>query len=168
MKFYITTDTHFGHQTLVTKHNCRPDGFEFKILKHIRNTVGEGDVLIHLGDVAFNNSKFWMRKLLSLTEGVKLWLIRGNHDKNSYGHYIDIGFDFVADELRLNRMGFDILFTHVPATDRSDFDINIHGHMHLNRHRDIETSSKHLLISLEANNYMAESLDSILKQLRKK
>ena len=134
--FWCISDTHFGHDKMI-KEGLRPEGYHIQIQEEIQKNVREQDVLIHLGDVSFYDHAYWN---LFITEwwGKKI-LVRGNHDKKSYAWYMNHGWDLVVDEMKMNMYSYEILFTHVPAyqkwDDRTDFDINVHGHLHDDNHR---------------------------------
>ena len=153
MNYWITTDTHFGHDKLMEYLN-RPKGFEDLILRRHQNTIKQGDVLIHLGDICIGNDKHWHAQFMKCLPSVKRWLIRGNHDKKTNHWYLNHGWDFVATTIQMRVYGLDILFSHIPQPD-SGYDINIHGHSHNNDHHRHEPelkavkSSKHRLVFLE-------------------
>ena len=125
MNYWITTDTHFEHKAMWERFG-REKGYEEKILKGF-NQITKDDILIHLGDIAFENEKQWCRLIGNY--GHKRWLIKGNHDKRSYAWYLNNGFDFIAESISLNYMGKKIKLSHMPVID-DGYDINIHGHFH--------------------------------------
>ena len=132
MNYWIITDTHFGHENIVSW--CqRPADHEARMMKNLKSTVRENDILIHLGDVAWRDIEHWHMELLSI-KAKRKWLVRGNHDKKSILRYLDYGWDFCADSFSLNMYGKNILFSHKPQID-SGYDINIHGHFHNADHR---------------------------------
>lgn len=148
MNYWITTDTHLGHKKMVVQ-GYRPEGFENRILKEIRHTVLEKDVLICMGDVCIGNDEHWNETLLKQVNSIK-WLVRGNHDNKSNGWYLDHGWHCVSDALTLDIYGKRVLFTHSPCFVHNDFDINIHGHLHNTNYRDIKgLTEKHKLLYLE-------------------
>lgn len=145
--YWILTDTHFGHDKLV-KSGYRKEGFEDKILDNVEAVVREGDILIHLGDVAFYDTKRWHTNFCSLVHllGAKAWLVKGNHDKDTMGWYLDRGWDFVGEELAVDLYGCKCLFTHVPVKMRHRFDLNVHGHLHnLEWRQDVTRFFNHLV-----------------------
>jgi calcineurin-like phosphoesterase family protein len=89
-KIYITSDTHYGHKNIVRgtsewtdKSRCRPfDSIEEHnavLVENINRTVGENDILYHLGDWSFggaDNIRLFRSKLRCKT----IHLILGNHD----------------------------------------------------------------------------------------
>ncbi len=127
MKYWITTDTHFGHDG-IKKFCGRPDNFEQLILKNLVRLVRKEDVLIHLGDVAWTDVAAWHEKLIN-TVPCRTWLVKGNHDKSSSTWYLERGWDAVVNSLSINRFGKKVLLSHKPM-DLGENDINIHGHVH--------------------------------------
>lgn len=135
MKYYLITDTHFGHEMLINN-NHREVGFEGQILSNLLNT--SGDVLIHLGDICIGNDAYWHEHLMQNTKGFrKKILVRGNHDNKSYNWYYDHGWDFVCETMRLRAFGKELLFSHMPILAEETetrlyhkVDRNIHGHLH--------------------------------------
>lgn len=129
MKYYLLSDTHFGHAMLIDK-GLREEGFEEKILKGL-TILGGDDILIHLGDVCIGRDEYWHSKI---PIGFKKILVRGNHDNKSDTWYYNNGWDMVCDAFQLNKFDKKILFTHEPIPNHK-CDINIHGHWHGNDHR---------------------------------
>ena len=85
MKYWIITDTHFGHNKI--KEYCnRPDDYEYRILDNLNKCVKPDDVVIHLGDFAFYKIDYWAEKYNWVLKGACSWLILGNHDKKSAGN----------------------------------------------------------------------------------
>jgi calcineurin-like phosphoesterase family protein len=171
MNYWITTDTHFGHKMLA-EDGLRPCGYEEKIFTELYNSIKEGDVLIHLGDVSFDNNHEWSVKI-NCFDFFRKWLIRGNHDKNGIEWYLDKGWDFVGDSISMKYFGFNILFSHIPQPFHYNFDVNIHGHFHNTDFRKHEPqiaailTDKHILLALEYNDYRPWNLKSIIKKYRR-
>lgn len=180
MNYYITTDTHLGHNGI---HKHRVEDYEERIIKHLKYTIQENDVLIHLGDVVFNDGNKWMEQLNSIP--CRKWLVKGNHDKRTYTWYINNGFDFIGETINLKLYGYNILLSHVPqrldnmTTIGSDLvesciDINIHGHFHNTDHRSKDPyynsllCDKHYCLALEYNDYRPFKLDKLIKNFRNK
>ena len=161
MKYYVITDTHLGHHKMHTF--CgRPDGFEGIILRNLGNSVGQEDVLIHLGDVCIYQEEYWNRVFRHHCRG-KMWLVKGNHDKKSDSWYIDKGWDMVCTSLLLTRHGKRILFSHKPSEFVDQCDVNIHGHHHNTAHHpeDGLSVSKHHLVYIE-HSYTPVNLSTII------
>lgn len=77
MKYWVITDTHFGHDEMVNR-GGRPVDFSFTILRHLHRMVTDKDVIIHLGDICFGKEAFWHDELAKVPG--KKWLTMGNHD----------------------------------------------------------------------------------------
>jgi calcineurin-like phosphoesterase family protein len=147
MKYWITTDTHFGHEKI--KDFCgRPDGFEEKILRGFVDIVNSDDVFIHLGDVCWGNDSEWHRKISLSMPFVKKWLLIGNHDKKTNSWYYDHGWHFVGETILLNMFGLRILLSHRPQPD-GDYDVNVHGHLHNTGHHETFNDDKHISFYIE-------------------
>ena len=168
MRYWITTDTHFGHELLV-REGIRPPLFEDLILKRLKDVLPPDDILIHLGDISFNNDAVWNARLIEISP-CKKWLIKGNHDKHSDTWYLARGWDFVADRIRMHRFGAEIVFSHIPIKD-DGYDFNIHGHFHNNDHRKVEpeliaiANDKHVLVAIENTNYMPVTLKQLVSNI---
>lgn len=179
-KILLTTDTHFGHKKII-EYCGRPKNFESLILRNILDLVRYDDILIHLGDICIGDDEKWNKKLSCRMEPAKMWLLKGNHDHKSDNWYLDHGWDFVGDQILIEKFGKRILFSHVPKKDLGYFDINIHGHFHNSLHRlrdgkyiddgekvrnekDLAIlTEKHKLLSIENTNYKPVLLDDFLK-----
>lgn len=160
--YWLLTDTHLGHDMMVEK-GYRPKGFSELIVKNVDEIVKPGDVVINLGDICFYREEYWHQELMAAGKGCEWWLARGNHDKKSNGWYLDHGWSVVFNQMILEIYGYRVAFSHKPILAHSDFDINIHGHLHNNRHRDIEgITDKHLLFYME-HDYRPVSLRKMLE-----
>jgi calcineurin-like phosphoesterase family protein len=164
MTYWITTDTHFGHDAIV-EYCGRPHNFEDVIIRKHNDAISLGDVLIHLGDVSLYNEDYWNRRFTAIGAS-KFWLAKGNHDKRSDKWYLERGWDFVAKRIYLARYGKLIALSHEPVLD-GFFDFNIHGHFHNAEHRKTKDvrpglTYRHKLVALEYTNYRPVSLRSII------
>ncbi len=154
MKTWIIGDTHFNHEKLRELHyGDRPYDFEGKIFKNLDKLPAE-DVLICLGDVCMGNDTKTHEKYIMPLKCRKI-LVKGNHDKKSNSWYYNHGWNFVCKEMSDKFFGKKILFSHVPQLyDTAKYDLNIHAHLHANRHRGSSAIFKFLgrnlkLISME-------------------
>lgn len=171
LKYWVTTDTHFGHQNLINE-KIRPIDFEQRIISKLR-VIGQNDILIHLGDIAWKDDKKHINNIISPLKCKKI-LVKGNHDKRGDLFYYINGFDFVCNSFNIDFNGKNIIFSHKPINIANDIDINIHGHFHI---WDIDRwepelksiyTNKHVLVSLELNNYRPVLLNEILTKYIKK
>lgn len=163
MKIWLTTDTHFNH-TMLIKYG-RPENFEEKIKKALKENVKKEDWLIHLGDVCFGNdieNNEWFKNNL----GCKTTLILGNHDNKSISWYYDHGWDLVCERMDFKMFGKRICFSHIPTAWDGYFDINIHGHLHDTDKRRAEEwkslSGYNKLLALEFTNYQPVLLQTLM------
>lgn len=159
MNWHVLSDTHFGHEKMKTL--CgRPSDFGSRILKNLKTYVNPGDVVIHLGDFCIGNDRYHheefmctIRDIERNTRRIRLWLVKGNHDRKSTSWYLSQGWDFVADEVILQMFGETIHFTHKPQEYEKTNDpgyLNIHGHEHNTRHHtQREDDPGHLLVYME-------------------
>lgn len=138
-KVFIISDTHFGQESILTfKCNDGTPLRDFKSLDEMHHTiitnwnrvVGEGDRVIHLGDVAFKGVVY--DEIMPQLNGVK-YLVRGNHDTFSEGRYRRHFNRVLGAYTRDN-----YIFTHIPVHpyQGSRFIRNIHGHTHGNNMED--------------------------------
>ena len=156
-KFFIS-DTHFGHHRL-WESGRRIKHFDEKIIKSWKNNVKDNDTVIHLGDVLIANKRSWPYYLDGLP-GKKILTV-GNHDHESYSWYMDHGFDFACECFTWEIYGLNILFSHIPLMNLHYSDINIHGHLHEGTHRGPSPTDRHVLISMELQNYQLVTLESV-------
>lgn len=173
MEYIITTDTHFEHKNILEFGN-RPIGFEQQIIDNLEKSANNASTLIHLGDVAWRNDRFWNRQLTSMPFNKK-WLIRGNHDKKSNEWYLSNGWDFVGEYLSINYDGVVVAFSHKPS-ELIIADLNLHGHFHdipMERIKEIEpdlyeihNKPNHILLALE-HHYTPFKLKHIVSKFSK-
>jgi len=165
MKYWIITDTHFGHAKC--REYCdRPIDCDERMIDNLRD-IKETDVLIHLGDICIGNDAEW-HKRLDTNVSCRKWLVKGNHDSKSASWYMGHGWDMVCRQLWIKRFDKKICFTHVPIAD-SGYDLNIHGHFHNSDHRRHEpelsaiSNHKHRLVMVE-HTYAPIALQDIVNR----
>ncbi len=169
-KIFIISDTHFGHTELVNK-GFRPKGYGEKICANLSLLrLDAGDIVYHLGDVAVaENSAAEAAANVMFTHmsAAKMVLIRGNHDSRSTGWYLDKGWSAVLDAAVLSVYGMNIYLSHEPVEFMPRFNVNIHGHLHDNGHREEEfpflDTHFNLLYSCEKFHYQPVQLKTMLK-----
>ena len=123
---WLTTDWHLYSKEWNDQHPHRSKANLERLATNFNSTIGEHDLLIHLGDICDPESADYetMKKIISSIPGRKI-LIRGNHDTEKDPYYIGLGFDDVVDVLVIHNM----IFTHKPIQVAPD-ELNIHGHLH--------------------------------------
>lgn len=123
---WLTTDWHLYSKEWNDQHPHRSKANLERLATNFNSTIGEHDLLIHLGDICDPESADYetMKKIISSIPGRKI-LVRGNHDTEKDPYYIGLGFDDVTDVLIIHNM----IFTHKPIQVAPD-ELNIHGHLH--------------------------------------
>lgn len=169
MNYWIISDTHFNHLKL-EDWGGRSGDWQEKLWKGIE-AIPAGDTLIHLGDISIGDDDTVNRRITML-KNRKYILVRGNHDKKSFGWYTERGWDFVCDGLELLYMGHYLHLTHRPSRPQGNNTWNIHGHTHGNLHRseeytDFYSKEYHVDISPEIVGFSPIRLDTLVKKLRK-
>lgn len=131
-RVWVTSDTHFGHANII-KYCDRPFTFVNDMDEHIinswNNCVGDEDLVIHLGDVAFKGKTF-SDQILPRLKGRKL-LIKGNHDKRE--NLEEFFSEGIYDYLYISRGKRQYTLFHFPieSWDGKYHDIpHLHGHCH--------------------------------------
>lgn len=164
MTYWITTDTHIGHKN-IQRYCNRPANCDELIFAGL-SVIQKGDVLIHLGDVAFTN-RGEEEYFLGIPTGVRKWLLLGNHDRSAKYH-LESGWDWVGNTMTIRRYGKLIKFSHKPVP-LGEEDIQIFGHFHNNPIENCEgyltrlLTSKHKLLSLEVVDYKPVNLKEFIK-----
>ena len=144
-RIFVISDTHFGHKNILEyEAAARPfrtiEEHDEAIVERWNSVVKSGDIVYHLGDVAFGKQAL---KNVARLNGTK-HLILGNHDSLPIQKYLDV-FDSVHGSVILNKH----VLTHIPVHPsqfRSRFRANIHGHLHsktLEDERYVNVSAEH-------------------------
>lgn len=171
MRYMVITDTHFGHYKL-SDSGLRHEDADNIIFDNCKQDIGQGDIVIHLGDVCIGDEARWNDFFNLDIPGIH-WLTKGNHDKRSDSWYLMHGWQFVAYSITIKRFGYKILLSHTPQPDNDSFDINIHGHFHNTDHRmndpihHARLCKKHHLVKLE-HEYRPYTLKSLIREWEKK
>ena len=142
-KVFFTSDTHFYHGNIIRFCN-RPfkdvDMMNETIISNWNNTVGQDDIVFHLGDFCLGGSAEWT-KMLDRLNG-RIYLIMGNHDlKNIRQGYID-KFEHVAMQTHIEVGKQKIYLNHYPflCFDGGYKDVwQLFGHVHTRKNN---TASK--------------------------
>ncbi|MEN3238661.1 metallophosphoesterase family protein [Methylobacterium ajmalii] len=138
MTVFFTSDTHFGHQGIIS-HADRPfekvARMDNEMVKRWNETVGPRDVVYHLGDFGWNQKPADFLQLVDLLHGEK-HLILGNHDpdfvRNLAGSAA-YGFRSVHERLELRLDGERIVLDHYPMRSwNGSFhgSFQLYGHCH--------------------------------------
>lgn len=138
MKYYITSDLHFGHTNILRYcKNTRPfssvQEMNQKIIDNWNNKISKQDVVYLLGDISFDKPSKTISFLNDLNG--KLRLIVGNHDGDKYlkeKEFCD-RFDWIKLYNEENIFGNHIVMMHFPILEWNKKHYNsimLHGHCH--------------------------------------
>lgn len=136
---YFTSDTHFGHARIIELCN-RPfssvEEMNNTLIENWNKTVGEGDIVFHLGDFCFGDKNLW-QDIRSRLNG-SICLIRGNHDDHNLKPSTGALFNGVSYQLRLKLEDKTVYLNHYPflcyggswREDQSTWQLFGHVHSH--------------------------------------
>lgn len=135
---FFTSDTHFGHAKIIEYCN-RPfksvEEMNEKLIENWNNTVSDGDVIFHLGDIALGGSSVW-NSILPRLNGC-IYLIKGNHDmKNLRNNYTGF-FKEIHSQMQIHIEKRSIYLNHFPFLcysgsyrNSQDAVYQLFGHVH--------------------------------------
>jgi calcineurin-like phosphoesterase family protein len=129
------------------------------IIQNWRDTVGEHDIIWHLGDVALckMKDKDTLSALIHSLPGHKN-LILGNHDHSDINRWREIGFAEIYPYPVIVDKWFILSHDYVFMNDKLPY-CNIHGHIH-----DRTISGKcYVNVSVEQIGYKPIDLDELMK-----
>ena len=133
-KFWLTSDTHYGHGNIITYTN-RPfkslEEMDYKLIKNHNSLVSPEDTVFFLGDFCFRNSpggkqgegttnkaEFYLKQLNG-----NFIFIKGNHDSGN-------GVNAIIDYCSITYFGHNFFLTHIPSNCPHNFKLCICGHVH--------------------------------------
>ena len=110
---YVISDHHFGHKFAESFEPSRRvatdmDGFETfeeMLISRHNDVVKPDDIVVFLGDFAFNSPSNWASKLNG-----KKYLILGNHDRPNHQAY-ERDFEHVFRGYHMDWNGFDMVYS---------------------------------------------------------
>ena len=118
MSVWLTADPHFDHDQIRVYEPGRLilgatiEEHDANLIKRINERVKPGDTLYILGDFCLGHPAY-AKKCLQALNGTKI-LVRGNHDRNSYGQMLNWGFASVCESIELKVCKQKILLHHYP------------------------------------------------------
>lgn len=142
---YITSDLHYNHKNICAgtskwKSGTRPyallEDMNEAIISGINNTVGQDDILIIAGDVAFQGAESVVR-LLERIICRNLYLVFGNHDNEILDNELDLRDYFIActPYMKLSIGGHHrFIISHYPIVSWHGMNkgwMHLFGHVHL-------------------------------------
>jgi len=174
MSIYILSDTHFGHANVI-KYCDRPfksvEEMDDVLCENWNHTVRPGDVVYHLGDVAFGQGPVkegYYLMVNNMLNGEK-YFIRGNHDE-SVGKMEKCGLRVLNPEYGAWPLEeYKILLTHRPMPDEKIPEgwVNVHGHIHNSVLDSSFSKEKHYNVSVDVQDFKPKLLEDILRDLER-
>ena len=188
-RLYFTSDTHYGHSNIcrattrwsdsdnLTRDFKSLDEMNSALVDRINDTVGQDDILIHLGDWSFggfeNIEEFRNRIVCK-----NVHLVFGNHDhriRRNKG-LIQTIFTTTQDYLHLDvrkpngkeMSKYSMVCMHYPIASwngMNDGVIHLHGHVHLPPHQRVN-EGKAMDVGVDGNNLYPISLEEILSIMK--
>lgn len=165
---WVISDTHFNHDNII-KYCNRPfvDAKEMNeaIVSNWNETVKDGDIVYHLGDVYMGvhpDPKYSNERLITSLKGRKR-LILGNHDNGK-----DQVLQRTFQKISIWRMFVEhgLMLSHVPihpGSFRHKTTINVHGHTHDNIVVDDfgNPDYRYLNVCVDKTNFYPVHIDSL-------
>lgn len=160
MKYFFTSDTHFGHENII-KYCNRPflnvEEMNDLIIKKWNEKVKEEDIVIFLGDFCFAKAHKNFRYYNDKLNGNIIYII-GNHDTQNSLKTI-----FKGVEVEYNKK--KIWCTHKPSDFKDDYDINLVGHIHNNWLIKKHKNTIIFNVGVDVHNFYPISIDEILTKI---
>lgn len=150
---FITSDPHYNHKNIcfnttswrdkkgnVPQNSTRDyktlSAMNDAIVNGINKTVGQDDILIIAGDLAFGGAE----KVVEFLDRIvckNLYLVYGNHDQNIAKNVMNLQDYFIACycQLHLSIGKCDFFISHYPTVSHPGLNrgvLMLHGHVHLN------------------------------------
>jgi calcineurin-like phosphoesterase family protein len=156
---WLISDTHFFHAN-IGRYCNRPDGWQDLIIENWNRLIQPGEIVFHLGDLALGR-KDYAQALVPLLKG-KIYLMRGNHDRQGRAFYTNLGVTLVKDPYSIIRSsGPNLVFSHRPISPLPPGVLNLHGHIHNNPSP--EVGPRHINLSVEVREYRPWRLRDVIQ-----
>jgi calcineurin-like phosphoesterase family protein len=189
-KIFFTSDTHYGHKNICrgvsnwtggldkTRDFKTLDQMNAAIVDGINQTVGQDDILVHLGDWSFGGFES-IQEFRDRIICKNIYLILGNHDhhiENNRGNCQDL-FKGVYQYTRLEVVRpvnsrivekFNFVLSHFPICSWHDMNKGIYhlfGHCHLSQDKKI-MPGKSMDVGMDGNNLIPYELREVVSILK--
>jgi calcineurin-like phosphoesterase family protein len=161
MAIYFTSDTHFGHKSIITFSN-RPykciEEMDEDIIQHWNARVGAKDTIYHLGDFTWYRNESQQRRIIDRLNG-NIKLLLGNHDGDLKYWPSKITLCDPITKLKFDHCTLELC--HYPLLEWDDAfrgAIQLHGHSH---NLWPQTTYRRLDIGVDGNNMNPWELEEI-------
>ena len=159
-------DTHFDHEKII-EYCDRPfssaEEMNEIMIANWNSVVDNEDIVYHFGDFSCGKgSRHNIAQIRARLNG-HIFLLKGNHDRESKSWYNRAGFEFVVGG-EYWVYASDILLSHRPYPIKNPL-FNIHAHTHNLMH--LTETKLYFSVSVEQINYTPINLDELVEKLRK-
>lgn len=168
---WFTSDYHLYHENVI-KFDGRPftsiEEMHRIIRENHNSVVGQDDIVIYLGDLAFINNPRLVLKFLESLNGTFV-LVRGNHDKLLQDHAFKSSTLLIGDLLEVTLGPEDhFVCCHYPMvvwnrSHHGSFHVFGHVHGHLP-----EQPGRSMDVGIMTNNFFPYSAEEVKRKLLKK
>lgn len=165
---FITSDTHFGHRSII-EYEDRPyfsvENMNNQLIINWNKRVKDSDLVYLLGDVFIGMNKSSARDILDKLNG-DIILVMGNHDKDfGYNWFVSTGRFKLVTQYPIIVDGWFIL-SHEPLyLEKNSPYVNIYGHVHGDeRYKDFSSNSA--CVCVERTNYFPIDFDKVKNEIK--
>ena len=186
-KLWLTSDTHYNHKNICeglsnwTSGNTRPfqtlEKMNARIVDNINTSVGQDDILIHLGDWSFGGFES-VEEFRSRIICKNVYLIYGNHDHHIINNREDCQSLFVATEhyatldlyLEIKKgqeVHHSFTLCHFPICSWHDMNkgrFHLFGHIHLPEDKKI-MGGRSMDVGMDGNNLDPYEIRDVIRML---
>lgn len=165
MTRYVIGDHHFNHKNII-EYADRPfesvTDMNTSMRSRWKDTVGQNDPILHMGDVAFTSESMTAEDYLSNLPGNPTLLL-GNHDDQINAEKFQY---LCVEQTIIQHQGYRFYCTHRPENVPSDWtEWVIHGHVH-NNQPFIDYNNNKLNVSVEQIRYTPIPVPVLVKALK--
>ena len=162
MSVFFTSDTHWGHKSIISFSN-RPyslvEEMDEDLIQRWNSKVSSKDTIYHLGDVMWYRKEDQQRRIIDRLNG-NIKLILGNHDSDFKYWPSKIELCDPITKLKFDHVTFQLC--HYPLLEWDGAfrgAIHLHGHSH---NLWPQTSYRRLDIGVDGNNMYPWELEEIM------
>lgn len=192
-RLFFTSDTHYGHSNIcsattnwvgaenMTRNFSSLDRMNDELVFWINQSVGENDILFHLGDWSFGGFEN-IEEFRNRINCKNIHLILGNHDHHiernkdniqrlfaSVNHYVELDVRRPSEFAKGKIDKFNFVLMHYPIASWNNMNsevMHLHGHVHLPPHQ--RTSEGRAMdVGVDGNNLEPISLNEVYLLLDK-
>lgn len=169
MSIWFTSDTHWGHTNII-KYDNRPFASVYEhdeaLITNWNAVVNPGDVVYHLGDVAWHRNVIDVECLLRKLHGTKI-LIQGNHDEKTVTKAKGWAKVCYYHEITVNGQKIVLFHYRMVVWNRSHHGSwALHGHSHGTL--PVTTTAKTFDVGTMCWNYRPICFDEVAKEMDKR